>query len=470
MDYIRVDADGQLTLTQSTEFLFLPSCLYGFHNTETTVETARSGRTVYCFAGTLDIPEEERLCTCGCRMHINTSPDIYLRHFNIGGDLSALRFPHNQLRCPKCGATKSQHISFKADGHLITEVLHQYTCDLLASGTYTNKQVAEITGLGKNVVKEIDKHRLQRLYTTDQGKKLIKPERQARFLGIDEFKLHNGHRYATHIIDLETGHVLWIQNGKKKQVVYDFIEHVGMDWMDGVEAVACDMNSDFEEAFEEKCPWIQPVFDYFHIVKNFNDKVVGEVRKDEQRRLYEEGNIDAARAMKKTRYILMSNRSTLQKKDKDAALERVIHKGSHLFKTEDIKRKTGYEAKYDALLQENKLLFTLDIIKEKLSAAYTLTDEPKMAEAIIDIIDICKATENSHLLWFARLLDTHFEGIIAHATYKISAGKIEGINQKIKTLRRHGYGYPDDEYFFLKIMDMSRKEYVRNQSSHRIYD
>ena len=44
--------------------------------------------------------------------------------------------------------------------------------------------------------------------------------------------------------------------------------------MDNVEAVACDMNSDFQEAFEEKCPHIQPVFDYFHIVKNFNDKVV----------------------------------------------------------------------------------------------------------------------------------------------------------------------------------------------------
>lgn len=470
MDYIRVDADGQLTLTQSTEFLYVPSCLYGFHNTETTVGTTKSGRTVYCFGGILDIPEEERRCSCGFRMHINTSPDIYLRHFNLGRDLSALRFPHNQLRCPKCGATKSQYISFKADGHLITRTLHQYTCELLASGTYTNKEVSEITGLGKNVVKEIDKKRLQDIYTTDNGKKLITPEKQARFLGIDEFKLHNGHRYATHIIDLESGHVLWIQNGKKKQVVYDFIEHVGMDWMDGVEAVACDMNSDFEEAFEEKCSWIQPVFDYFHIVKNFNDKVVSEVRKDEQRRLYEEGNTEAARALKKTRYILMSNRSTLQKKDEDAASERIIHKGSPLFKTEDIKRKAGYEAKYDALLQENKTLFTLDLIKEKLSAAYALTDEPKMAEAIIDIIDICKATGNKHLLWFGKLLDTHFEGIIAHATYKISAGKIEGINQKIKTLRRHGYGYPDDEYFFLKIMDISRKEYVRNPSSHRISD
>jgi transposase len=403
-------------------------------------------------------------------MHINSHPDIYIRHLCIGGSLSCLLFPHNQLRCPGCGATKSQHISFKAAGHLITDALYEYTSGLLASGTYTNKQVAEITGLGKNTVKAIDKKRLQELYTTDNGRKLIKPERQAKYLGIDEFKLHNGRRYATHIIDLETGHVLWIQNGKKKQVVYDFIDHVGMEWMSGVKAVACDMNSDFQEAFEEKCEWIQPVFDYFHIVKNFNDKVVSEVRKDEQRRLYEEGNIEAARALKKTRYILMSNRSTLQKKDDDAASGRIIHKGSPLFKTEDIKRKSGYEAKYDTLLQENKLLFTLDLVKEKLSAAYTLADEARMAGAISDIMDICQATGNKHLLWFEKMLDTHFSGIIAHATYKISSGKIEGINQKIKTLRRHGYGYPDDEYFFLKIMDMSRKKYIRNEPSHRIYD
>jgi hypothetical protein len=62
---------------------------------------------------------------------------------------------------------------------MITEPLHTYTRDLLAKGTYTNKQVAEITGLGENVVKDIDKKRLQELYTTDGGTKLIKPEKQA---------------------------------------------------------------------------------------------------------------------------------------------------------------------------------------------------------------------------------------------------------------------------------------------------
>ena len=470
MDYIRTDADGQLTFTRSTEFLRIPSTLYGFHNNDTSTKTSASGRNVFCFKGTLDLPEDERICSCGCRMHVNTSPEIKLQHLNFGGSLSCVVFPHIQLRCDKCGNTKSQHISFKADGHRITEDLLRYTCDLLASGTYTNKDVSEITGLGKNTVKEIDKKRLQGLYTTDGGNRLIKPGKQTKYLGIDEFKLHNGRKYATHIIDLETGHILWIQNGKKKQVVYDFIDHVGMEWMDGVEAVACDMNSDFQAAFEERCPWIQPVFDYFHIVKNFNDKVVSEVRKDEQCRLYEEGNTEAAKALKKTRYILMSKRSTLQKKDEDAAEERIVHKGSRLFKTEDIKRKAGYEAKYDALISENKLLFTLDLVKEKLTSAYAMTDEARMAEAIIDIMDICEATANKHLMWFRKLLDNHFSGVIAHASIPISSGKIEGINQKIKTLRRHGYGYPDDEYFFLKIMDLSRKEYVRNQSSHRKCD
>jgi transposase len=153
-------------------------------------------------------------------------------------------FPHNQFKCPACGATKSQFISFKAIGHRMTEELYQYTRDLLAIGTYTNKQVAEITGLGKNTVKAIDKKRLQELYTID-GKELIKPEKTTKILGMDEFKLHNGRKYATHIIDMETGHILWIAGGKKKQIVYDFIEHVGLEWMDHVEAVACDMNVNF---------------------------------------------------------------------------------------------------------------------------------------------------------------------------------------------------------------------------------
>ena len=75
-------------------------------------------------------------------------------------------------------------------------------------------------------------------------------------------------------------------------------------------------------------------------------------------------------------------------------------------------------------------------MKEKLSIAYKNENENEceMSNDIIEIIDICKATKNKHFKQFAILLENHFEGIISHATYKISADKIDGINNKIKTL------------------------------------
>lgn len=362
-----------------------------------------------------------------------------------------------------------QDVPFKTKHHRITQELYNYARDLLALGNYMNRQVGQITGLYENTVKTIDKRRLQEKYTID-GKKLIRPEHPARILGIDEFKLHDGHRYETHIVDMDNGHILWISYGKKKQVVYDFIEHVGLEWMDNVEAVACDMNSDFQEAFEEKCPHIQPVFDHFHIVKNFNDKVIGAVRKDEQKRLQEEGDVEAAKSLKRTKYILTSSRKTLQRKDTEANEGKVISKGNELFSKEEVRRRGGNMEKYEELLEQNQLLFATDLIKEKLVDAYKMDNEADMAESMSEFIDLCSSTKNSHFAWFARMIENHFEGIIAHATYKITSGKVEGINNKIKTLRRQGYGYPDDEYFFLKLFDISRKDYTRNIPSHKILE
>ena len=117
-------------------------------------------------------------------------------------------------------------------------------------------------------------------------------------------------------------------------------------------------------------------------------------------------------------------------------------------------------------MKENKLLFTLDLVKEQLANAYRQTSEPIMSEMIWNIIDSCDATGNVHFRWFARLLKDHFAGIVAHATFNVSTGKIEGINNKIKTLRSQGYGYPDDDYFFLKVIDASYRPYVRNPRAH----
>ena len=74
----------------------------------------------------------------------------------------------------------------------------------------------------------------------------------------------------------------------------DFCDFVLAEWMSKVEAIACDMNADFECAFLKRFLHLDIVYDCFHIVKNFNEKVICKVRKDEQARLKEEDDAEAA--------------------------------------------------------------------------------------------------------------------------------------------------------------------------------
>ena len=426
----------------------IPSDLKGFINTNTKEGLTVTEKRIYLIDGELE--SHDCICpVCGGKMHIHDTYDVVLNHLPYGTTLSAVRFPKHRYYCPKCKETQMDEVQFQAAGHRITEPLLNFAEDLLRQGL-TLKKVSYLTGLGKNVVKSIDKRRLESLYCKPGSTDWKTPDETPKVIGVDEFKLHDGHKYATIILSMETGHVLYLAKGKKKQVIYDFIDFVGEDWMDNVEAVCCDMNSDYQEAFEERCTHIQCVFDYFHIKKNLNEKVISEIRKDEQARLKREGKDEEAKNLKKTKFILTSSRSTLEKKDS--------------------KNGTATLAKYESLLKENELLCIADIVKEKLTYAYTLSCECTMATEITDIIDICNSTKNKHFIWFARLLENHFEGTIAHATFRVSSGKVEGMNNKIKTIRRQGYGYPDDDYFFLKIFDASRETYVRNPKSHKIRD
>ncbi len=141
MDHIRKEANGQLAFTQSTDYLKIPSCLYGFCNKDTSVKISKSGRQVFRFEVTLDASEENLACSCGTKMHVNNHPGITLRHLPFGSNLSCVTFSRNQYVCPKCKATKMQCIPFKAPKHMIIAELYQYTKDLLTSGVYTNKEV-----------------------------------------------------------------------------------------------------------------------------------------------------------------------------------------------------------------------------------------------------------------------------------------------------------------------------------------
>jgi transposase len=318
-----------------------------------------------------------------------------------------------------------EEVPFRASGQRITLLLLAFVCDLLALGQ-TLKAVSLMTGLNRNVVKKIDKKRLSGLYTggDEDGKtRLRKPKRQARYLGADKFKLYGGHRYATVIIDLKTGHALSLAYSKKRQVVHDFCDFVGSEWMSHVEAIACDMNADFERAFLKRHPHLDIVYEYFHLIKNFNEKVICKVRKDGRQGL-RRGETARLQGPSSAPHTSLSPVRT-PARGRTGMPSLVLQKG-------------GARKRYEELISQNELLAACDIVDEMLTQAYSCTDADAIRAAMERIVDTCRCTKDRHFEWFARLVEGHREGIVAHMRHHISSGRVESTNCMIKTLRRAG--------------------------------
>lgn len=54
-------------------------------------------------------------------------------------------------------------------------------------------------------------------------------------------------------------------------------------------------------------------------------------------------------------------------------------------------------------------------------------------------------------LAFAKRLRKYLRGILASATYPMNTSILEGVNNKIKVIKRMAYGFPGNSCFFLKI-------------------
>ena len=85
-----------------------------------------------------------------------------------------------------------------------------------------------------------------------------------------------------------------------------------------------------------------------------------------------------------------------------------------------------------------------------------------MNAVILAAIDICDKSANKNIKWFGKLLMNHLEGITNFCEFLLTSGKVEGTVRKIKFIRALGFGYPDDDYFFLKIIDGTRKSPRKN--------
>ena len=386
-------------------------------------------------------PCKELYCPkCGARLHGNGVSYVRLKHITYGSTYQTLEVEVKRYRCSSehCEYSCTEKIPFQVGGHRITVAAYHEIYRLLETkGSKTSlKALSFETGVDAKIIRAIDKQRLYDKYTENgEGKKLLPPRRQARILGVDEFLLHSldrSDKFATFIMDMETGEVLWVAHSKTKEAIREFARYVGTEWLKGVEALACDMNADFYEALREFNPNIKQVFDHFHLVKNLNDKVITPTRiaiKDEMEKKADEKGLKAITGSK---YLLTSSRRRLKERDNIAENWKDEDAKEHLFNGVQKKApKGGRTERYQELLHLNEDLFVIDMLKDYLDEAYKCYSKGAMNAVILAAIDICEASANTHIQWFGKMLMNHLDGITNFGEFRLTSGKVEG------TVRKH---------------------------------
>lgn len=278
------------------------------------------------------------------------------------------------------------------------------------------KHVAEYYGLDRKTVKRLEQRYLERTLGPVQ---LAGVEQ----IAMDEFAIQKGHRYATVVVEPATRRVLWVGRGRGRADVRPFFEQLGPDGCARLKAVAMDMNGAYEEEVRAQCPQARIVYDLFHVVVKYGREVIDRVRVDEANRLREDK--PARKLIKGARWLLLRN------------AERLRGPAEHV--------------RLQELLDANRALATVYVLKDDLKQLWHYRDEGAARHFWQAWYRRAVHSRIAPLKVFARNLRQRIEGVLAHCRYPLHTSLLEGINNKIKVIKRMAYGFRDDHYFFLKI-------------------
>ena len=324
-----------------------------------------------------------------------------------------LHVPVRRMDCHHCGVRATERIGWLSRHARLTERLRAWV-EALAE-LLPIAHVAKLTGLHWHTIKEIDKARLQRKFGAFEG-------RSVRRLVMDEFALHKGHRYATVVMDAQTMRVLWVGEGNSREAIRPFFKLLGKERCRQIEAVAMDMNTAFDLEVRRHCPQAEVVYDLFHVVARFGREVVDRVRVDQANALKQQPA--ARQVIKRSRWLLLRNRDHL-------SIEQSV--------------------KLDELLAANAPLALVYLLKTALKEMWFA---PSVRDGFRQWRSWYRMAIESGLpalILFARRLRKYLRGILASAIYQMNSSILEGVNNKIKVIKRMAYGFRDSAYFFLKI-------------------
>jgi transposase len=399
----------------STSLLYHAFGIRGYHYTRTNYQ---DGQTIFTIR---QDPETCRCSACGSpQVQFRGRVERRFRMVPIGRRPSFVVLPIPRVECQACGVVRQVKIPFADPRRSYTSSFERYALEL--GRRMTIRDVALHLGVSWDVIKDIQKRDLSRRFAKPKLKHL-------RRIAIDEIAIAKGHRYLTVVLDLESGAVVFVGDGKGAKALKPFWKRLRGSRAK-IEAVAMDMSPAYRQAVSIHLPKAKIVFDRFHVMKLFNEKL-----SDLRRALYREAtDVMQKKVLKGTRWLLLKAAENLdEEKDEKSKLEEA--------------------------LTLNKSLAVAYYLKEELRQFWEQPGK-KFATVFLDgWIRRAEASGIKVLQQMGKTLASHRSGLLAYYDVMITSGPIEGTNNKIKTMKRQAYGFRDQEFFKLKILAIHESRY-----------
>ncbi len=383
-------------------------------------------RTDYVGGGVVfTITQDVKTCRCSACQSENVilkgGKTRKFRSLPIGGKEVTIVFRVPRVKCNDCGAIRQVAIGFADPRRSYTRAFAEYVLDL--SRLMTIKDVALHLKISWDVVKEIVKENLSRRFSKPKLKHL-------KQIAIDEISIGKGHRYLTIVLDLENGVVVHVGQGKGGSALQDFWTRLRRSRAK-VEAVATDMSAAYIDAVTTHLRDATLVFDRFHVIKLYNDKL-SELRRAMHHELKDTMHKDV---LKGVRWLLLK-------------------------RPENLDPARNEPERLQEALRLNQPLAMAYYLKEELNEIWEQDDQDTAQALLMDWITYAESTGIGMLRKFAQTLRAHAWGILAWYDHAISTGPLEGTNNKIKTMKRQAYGFRDQEFLRLKILGIHEARYA----------
>ena len=246
-----------------------------------------------------------------------------------------------------------------------------------------------------------------------------------RVLLIDEKAVRKGHNYVTFVLNGDTGELLHMAEGKKKESLRSFFEKLTDEQKASIEAVGIDRAGSYQTVAQEEIPHAAIVYDHFHLRLNLNE-AVDEVRRQEWGKAKKKDKS----FIKGSRYILLANEENLD--DKGAS-------------------------KLAAIQEANENISTAYYLKEQFREIHTYRYS---AWAMKSLTQWCDMADESGLAAFERLSKSfrkQAEQIISYCKHRVTSGPIEGFNNLVSRLVHRDCGITNFDYAWLKFRQLSIK-------------